>query len=75
MRTDEAALVEARAGWPAMAEKEADAALRLAASLAGDEVAAGAQALADWIDARAAMLLMLAYRQQADTGVSSSGHG
>ena len=53
---EDAKLDAARTCWPAMAEQERDAAQRIENTLRGAaSVESGAQAMADWIDARAAM--------------------
>lgn len=58
--TDDEKLEIARLRWPSMANQEAEAERRLRRMVfSGDpsQVSDGAQALADWIDARCAMLV------------------
>lgn len=59
-----ARLPEARLRFPQLAEDEADAERRVFQALASRDVKGGAQALADWIDAQAAMLCYLEVETQ-----------
>lgn len=56
---DAARLPEARLRFPQLATDEADAERRVRLAMATGDVKSGANALADWIDAQAAMLAYL----------------
>lgn len=61
---DAARLPEARLRFPAWAADEAHAEQRLRMAIATGDLAGGAQALADWIDAQAAMLAYLTVEER-----------
>lgn len=54
-----ARLPEARLRFPEWAEQERDAEMRVRICVATGDIKGGAHALADWIDAQAAMLVYL----------------